>query len=42
MKDMISDSNTVSKELRSSEYKCINKEEQKEQAKPAKPAKQTN
>ena len=33
---MSSDSDTVSKELRSSEYECINQEEIKEQSKPAK------
>ena len=33
---MSSDSDTVTKELRSSEYECINQEEIKEQAKPAK------
>ena len=32
---MSSDSDTVTKELRSSEYECINQEEIKEQAKPA-------
>ena len=32
---MSSDSDTVSKELRSSEYECINQEEIKEQSKPA-------
>ena len=33
---MTSDSDSVSKELRSSEYECINQEEIKEQSKPAK------